>query len=171
MLKKSSLLICITVMVICIDQIAKIYIHTNFSLHETHSLIQNFLNVTYVRNFGAAFGLLESSHLTLRNIFMFSVPPMICTLILVLIYYVRSENAEQFKNNLMQLLSLSLIFAGAIGNYFDRLHYGYVIDFIDVHWNQQLHFPTFNFADCAIVIGVFFLIISVAREKQHVSAD
>ncbi len=170
MLKKISLLLCISIAVICLDQITKIYIHTHFGLHETQSVIQNFLNFTYVRNFGAAFGMLENSPTTFRTLFMFSVPPLICGLILILIYYVKSEDDSDFKNNLQQLTSLSLVFGGAIGNYFDRLHYGYVIDFIDVHWKQEHHFPTFNLADCAIVIGVILLIISIAREKSHASS-
>jgi signal peptidase II len=64
-------------------------------------------------------------------------------------------------------MALSSMFGGAIGNYLDRLHYGYVIDFIDFHWNTNYAFPTFNIADSAIVIGAIFLIISIIREKSY----
>lgn len=165
MLKKISLLICISILIVCIDQILKTYIHTQFDLHESKSFIRGFFNITYVRNFGAAFGFLEKSNPAFRDLFMFCVPPFICMIILTLIYYIKSENLTEIKNNTLQLISLSLIFGGAVGNYFDRLHYGYVIDFIDIHWNQKYNFPAFNIADSAIVVGVFFLIISIAREK------
>lgn len=166
MLKKISLLICISVIVICIDQLLKTYIHTQFDLHESLSFINGFFNITYVRNFGAAFGFLEQSNPTFRDMFMLLVPPIVCFIVLMLIYFIKSESLTEIRNNMLQLVSLSLIFGGAMGNYFDRLHYGYVIDFIDIHWNQKYNFPAFNIADSAIVIGVFFLIISIAREKS-----
>ncbi len=165
MLKKLSLLICISVFTICIDQISKAYIQTQFGLNDTTSVIDGFLNMTYARNFGAAFGFMEQSHATLRDWFMFGVPPVVCAIVLALIYHIKSDGAAEFKNNVVQLVSLSLIFGGALGNYIDRLHYGYVIDFIDFHWKTQYAFPTFNLADGAIVIGIIFLISSIAREK------
>lgn len=165
MLKKISLLLCISIVIICLDQITKAYIQTQFGLHETKNLLNGFLNITYTRNFGAAFGFMEQSHPQLRNFIMFGMPPLVCLIVLSLIYQIKSESTSEFRNNIMQLLSLSSIFGGAVGNYIDRLHYGYVIDFIDFHWNFNYSFPTFNIADSAIVMGVFFLIISIAREK------
>lgn len=167
MTKKISFLVCISIVIICIDQMTKTYVQTNFNLHDTLSLIPNFLNMTYARNFGAAFGFLEEAHAGLRDIFMMSIPPLVSVLILLLIYYIKPDTHSDNKNNTLQLISLSTIFGGAVGNYIDRLHYGYVIDFIDVHWNSQYAFPTFNVADCAIVIGAFFLIVSIIKEKSH----
>ena len=165
MLKKISLLICISIFIICLDQITKAYIQTQFGLHDTKALIDGFLSMTYARNFGAAFGFMEKSHPEIRDWFMFVIPPLVCAIVLTLIYHIKSESLSEFKNNMLQLISLSLIFGGAIGNYIDRLHYGYVIDFIDFQWSLKYSFPTFNFADSAIVIGVFFLIISIDKEK------
>ena len=167
MLKKVSLLICISIVIVCLDQITKTLIHTQFTLHESKSFINGFFNITYVRNFGAAFGFLEHSPSVFRDLFMLLIPPVICFMVLALIYYIKSEHLADFKNNMQQLVSLSLIFGGAIGNYFDRIHYGYVIDFIDIHWNDRYNFPAFNLADSAIVIGVFFLILSILKEKKH----
>lgn len=165
MLKKISILICTSIVIICLDQISKAFIQTQFGLGESKSLIDGFLNMTYARNFGAAFGFMEQSHPTVRHWIMLSTPPLVGLFVLVLIYYVDSEGVVEFKNNILQLISLSLIFGGAVGNYIDRLHYGYVIDFIDFHWKLNYSFPTFNLADSAIVIGVVFLIISMVKEK------
>ncbi len=165
MLKKTSLLICISIFIICLDQISKSYIQTQFGLHDTKALIDGFLNMTYARNFGAAFGFMEQSHPEIRDWFMFGVPPLVCVIVLSLIYHIKSDSLSEFKNNMLQLISLSLIFGGAVGNYIDRLHYGYVIDFIDFQWKLNYSFPTFNIADSAIVTGVFFLIISIVKEK------
>ena len=165
MLKKISLLICISIAIICLDQLSKAYIQTQFGLHDTIALIDGFLNLTYARNFGAAFGFMENSHPVFRDWFMLGVPPIVCAIVLTLIYQIKSEGLAEFKNNMLQLVSLSLIFGGAVGNYIDRLHYGYVIDFIDFHWNLIYSFPTFNIADSAIVMGVILLIISLIKEK------
>ena len=165
MLKKISLLICISIAIICLDQISKAYVQTQFGLHDTKALIEGFLNMTYARNYGAAFGFMEQSHPEFRDVFMLGVPPIVCLIVLTLIYQIKSESITEFKNNILQLISLSMIFGGAVGNYIDRLHYGYVIDFIDFHWNVKYSFPTFNIADSAIVIGVIFLILAIAKEK------
>ena len=57
-------------------------------------------------------------------------------------------------------LSQGLIFGGAVGNLIDRFYRGYVIDFIDVHWREAYHYPTFNIADSAICVGIFLLAVA-----------
>jgi len=61
-------------------------------------------------------------------------------------------------------MTLSLILGGAIGNLFDRISYGYVIDFIDVYY-QTWHWPVFNIADCAISVGVVMMLIDTFRTR------
>lgn len=61
-----------------------------------------------------------------------------------------------------QLTGISLILGGALGNFIDRLHYGHVVDFIDVYF-RHYHWPAFNIADSAIVIGAIFLIIYLKK--------
>ena len=62
-------------------------------------------------------------------------------------------------NDLIQILPLSAIFGGAIGNYIDRLRFRYVIDFLDFHLGGRYSWPAFNIADSAIVVGVMVLLI------------
>ncbi|MGC8810813.1 MAG: signal peptidase II, partial [bacterium] len=65
----------------------------------------------------------------------------------------------------MAILSLSLILGGAIGNLIDRLRYGEVIDFLDVHW-YDWHWPAFNIADSSITMGVILLFYQIMRKKS-----
>ena len=78
------------------------------------------------------------------------MPPIAVGFVLYLFRSVESSDR-------WQVLSLSLIFGGAIGNYIDRLRFGFVIDFLDVHYKQAWSYPAFNVADSAIVSGVAIL--------------
>jgi len=157
--RKLTVLITVSFLVIALDQLLKTYIHTHMSLHESKSIIGNFFNITYVRNYGAAFGFLAQAPMLFREIFFLSMPPVACALIL---YFLATLKPEQTK----QMFALSLIFGGALGNYIDRLHYRYVVDFLDFHFYNKYSWPAFNFADVAIVSGVSALILLMLTEKE-----
>jgi signal peptidase II len=152
---------CISGLVISLDQITKLYVHTQFDLHESVAVIQNFFHITYVRNFGAAFGLLGQSSAAFREIFFLTVPPIACITILYILRSVR-------ENDLKQILALCFIFAGALGNYIDRIQFRYVIDFLDFHYGQH-SWPAFNVADMSIVCGVIALVFFMLRESDTTS--
>ncbi len=80
------------------------------------------------------------------------MPPIAMIIILFMLKSVPSSDR-------WQVLSLSAIFGGAIGNYIDRLRYGYVIDFLDFHYKEVWSYPAFNIADSAIVGGVCLLLV------------
>ncbi len=161
--KKLIFLICISFIVIGIDQLTKNFIHTQMQLHESKTVIENYFNLTYVRNFGAAFGFLAQTPALFRDVFFLAMPPLACLLILYIVKTLK-------ENQTAQLIALSSIFGGALGNYIDRIHYKYVVDFIDLHWATKYSWPAFNVADMAIVCGVCLLIFMILTEK-NVSAD
>jgi signal peptidase II len=161
--KKLIFLICISFIVIGIDQLTKNFIHTQLQLHESKTVIENYFNLTYVRNFGAAFGFLAQTPALFRDVFFLAMPPLACLLILYIVKTLK-------ENQTAQLIALSSIFGGALGNYIDRIHYKYVVDFIDLHWATKYSWPAFNVADMAIVCGVCLLIFMILTEK-NVSAD
>lgn len=66
------------------------------------------------------------------------------------------------KSNVWLAIALSLVLGGALGNLFDRIAFGHVIDFISVHWNEY-YFPAFNIADSAITVGAIMLAVDVFR--------
>lgn len=139
-------------LVIALDQISKLYIEHHFQLHESINLVPNFFNLTYIRNQGAAFGLLSRAPESFRIPF-FIIIPLIALTIIVLIF------KKTKSTQLFMICSLSLILGGAIGNFIDRIRFNYVIDFLDIHWFYKYHWPAFNVADSSIVVGVIILII------------
>lgn len=160
MKKKYLYLAVITGLLVAADQLVKMYIHTQFHLGESLVVIPNFFNLTYVRNFGAAFGFLAESHPTFREIFFLAMPPVALLIILAILRGVRDEDTRQ-------IVALSSIFGGAIGNYIDRVRFRYVIDFLDFHLYNKYSWPAFNIADSAIVGGVFLLLVMMAFESKE----
>ncbi|MBX3039473.1 MAG: signal peptidase II [Bdellovibrionaceae bacterium] len=158
MKKKYLFLMVITGLLVAIDQLVKLYIHTQFRLGESVPVISGFFNLTYVRNFGAAFGFLAESHPSFREIFFLTMPPLALLIILLILRGVNDKDTKQ-------IVALSSIFGGAIGNYIDRLRFRYVIDFLDFHLGGRWSWPAFNIADAAIVGGVILLLILMFFEK------
>jgi len=161
MRNKLIYLISISSLVIALDQITKLIVHTKFQLHESVAIIPNYFNITYVRNFGAAFGILAQTPATFREIFFLSMPPFACLLVLYIIWGLK-------ETQVFQTIALSFVFGGAIGNYIDRVKYKYVVDFIDFHYHNKQTWPAFNIADVAIVGGVFVLIYLVLTDKNKI---
>lgn len=161
MKKKYLFLILISGLIIIFDQLVKIYIHTQFHLSESVEVIPNFFNITYVRNFGAAFGFLANSHPEFRELFFLAMPPLALIFIILILRGVPEHDKKQ-------IVALSSIFGGAIGNYIDRLRFRYVIDFLDFHIYNKYSWPAFNIADSAIVIGVGVLLLLMITEKKNV---
>lgn len=161
---KNFIFICISFVIIALDQLTKLMIQTQFNLHESKIIVLNFFNLTYVRNYGAAFGFLSTSPSFFREIFFLSMPPIACGLILYILFTLKNERKTQE-------IALASIFGGALGNYIDRLHYRYVIDFLDFHFKEKLVWPAFNLADVFIVGGVLVLVYCILTEKTDRTAD
>lgn len=159
MKNKVIYLISISSLVIAFDQLTKLLIHTRFQLHESLTVIPHFFNLTYVRNFGAAFGILAQTPPSFREVFFLAMPPFACLLILYIVWGLK-------ESQIAQTVSLSFVFGGAIGNYLDRVKYKYVVDFIDFHYYNKQTWPAFNIADVAIVGGVGALIYFIFLERK-----
>ena len=160
MKKKYIWLILISAFLVTIDQLIKVYVHTHFHLGESISVIQNYFNLTYVRNFGAAFGFLAESHPSFREMFFLAMPPVALLIILAILRGVKEDDTKQ-------IVALSSIFGGALGNYIDRLRFRYVIDFLDFHFYNHWSWPAFNIADMAIVGGVGLLMLLMYFDKKN----
>lgn len=150
MLQRYRLLLISTVGVLVFDQWTKFLVVSRFRLYESVELVENFLHLTYVRNKGAAFGILSDS--AWRIPFFIGVALIAAVIILVCFHRVpRDQQLTRF--------GLALIWPGAVGNLIDRIRLGEVVDFIDVHW-YQYHWPAFNVADSAITVGVCCLLLA-----------
>jgi signal peptidase II len=151
-----SAVIAITVF---LDQASKAYIMQTMRLHESIPIVPGFFSLTYIRNPGAAFGILASSSTGFRLLF-FAVTSLFALVLLGTIFFrLRSDDWTG-------QLSIAAILGGAIGNLLDRLRFGEVIDFLDCYI-EEYHWPAFNVADAAISVGVFLLILHFALEKKE----
>jgi signal peptidase II len=125
---------------------------------EPHVVWAPMWRMRYAENPGAAWGLFRDLSLQARNT-VFSLT-LLGAVAFILFYFRRLEPGQRLPQ-----VALSLIFAGAIGNFIDRLARGYVVDFIDWHWwkRPDLYWPTFNIADSMIVVGVVLLVLLPAE--------
>lgn len=136
-----------------IDLISKQIVTSTLKLHESIKIIPNFLYLTYTKNTGAAWSILKDSR----------IPLLILTVIILYIIH-KYINKEKLSN--FEILAYSMTIGGILGNFFDRLAYGYVIDFIDIYIFGY-NYPIFNLADSFIVIGIILIIICNYRKEYH----
>ena len=151
MKQKNLIFFGLALLVVILDQLTKFLITSKLTFAESIPVIKNFFYLTLIKNFGIGFGLINTP--AARWILITITIIIIC---IILYYY------KNIPNQLLPIISTSLILGGAIGNLIDRLLFGFVIDFIDF----QL-WPAFNIADSAVTIGVIGLIIYFWREKKH----
>ena len=147
---KMKKLIIISTFVFLFDLISKIVVSNVLSLNKSVCIIKNFFYLTYSKNYGAAFSIMQNSRFLLITISVI--------VLFIIVYYINKNN----KNNKIEIVGYSIIIGGLIGNLFDRIVYGYVIDFFDFYIFDY-DYAIFNIADCAIIIGIFILIIDNIR--------
>lgn len=151
-------------LIVSLDQLTKQLIINMFRYGETMPIIQDYFSLTYVRNTGAAFGMLAQWDAAYRIPFFIAVP----ILAMGIIGYMFKTIAPE---DMAKSAILAAVVGGAVGNLIDRVTYNYVIDFLDFHWGfYGPHFPAFNVADIAICVGVFFLILETYRGDKKDNA-
>lgn len=141
----------ISLVLIGIDQWIKYWTVTNISLHETMEFIPSILSLTYIRNTGAAWSILEG------RMGFFFVVTMIA--VVVVTYLLIKYRAEHW----LFTIGLSFVLAGALGNFIDRMRLGYVVDMFQTEF---MNFPIFNVADVSLFIGVAFIFIYTLFEEK-----
>jgi signal peptidase II len=145
----------LTGLVIVLDQASKWAMVSWLALHETVAIIP-FFNLTMAHNTGAAFSFLAGAGGWQRWFFV-GLASLISIGLFIWI--------KKLAKTKMEAMSVSLILGGAIGNVIDRIYFGYVIDFLDVYYGSY-HWPAFNIADSAIVIGAGLLIFDSFRTES-----
>ena len=156
--KKITLLIdyIAVILLIAIDQFTKMLAVNNLQGKESFVIIKNVLELSYLTNYGAAFGALQN-----QKIFFI----MIAVMIIVVIAYVLIQLPLEKKYTILQII-LVMITAGAAGNMIDRVRNGYVVDFISF---VIIHFPIFNVADIYVTVATIlfiFLFLFYYKEKD-----
>ncbi|MBI4792311.1 MAG: lipoprotein signal peptidase [Deltaproteobacteria bacterium] len=148
------LLFLLAALVIIADQLSKWLVMSRFGLHEIKTVVPGFFNLTYLHNRGAAFGLLANADPAWQPWFFIGIA---CGALVFIGFAFR-----QYRDrSVLYLYAFALIAGGAAGNLIDRVRYGSVVDFLDFYV-ARYHWPAFNVADSAIVVGVgIFLLASL----------
>jgi len=151
----------VPLLVILLDQFTKWLVRTRVPLHGSVEVIPNFLDITHVRNTGAAFGFLNAVDFPGKTVVIAVVA--VCALIGVSVYA-----GTLAREHLLPRLGMALIIGGAAGNLIDRILVGSVVDFVDAYWGT-VHFWAFNVADSAITVGVALMILDMIGTRTHAS--
>jgi signal peptidase II len=155
---------CVWIMavVVVLDQATKLLVDRLMALHESHAVLDGFLRLTYVRNRGAAFGILSDADLPYQSA-LFSLLSL-AALTAIALYTWRLPAQSRLPRT-----ALAMIMGGAVGNLIDRMRLGYVIDFVDAYVGPH-HWPAFNVADSAICIGIALLFLDMRKKPEESSA-
>lgn len=158
--KKKILLVYATLVcvIVVLDQVSK-YVATSYLLYGVPEIVWSWFNLTLIHNQGAAFSFLADMG-GWQRWFLTGVSSVAVIGLAIWLAYTP-------KQDILLRLTIALILAGAIGNLYDRITLGYVIDFISVHYNNLYFFPTFNIADSAISCGVALLLLDVIIKSRH----
>lgn len=161
-LKESGLIwLWLSVLVLLVDQITKQWVAGTMELYQSIEVLPVF-NITYIHNPGAAFSFLADQPGWQRWFFA-----AIATIASIVFAYWLAKTP---KTNKWLSIAFALLLSGALGNLIDRVAFGYVIDFLDFHWDNA-HYPTFNIADCAIFIGAVMMIIDSFKKEKIVEQE
>jgi len=146
----------LSALVVVLDQLSKYWISSSFTYGESLYVVEIF-NLVLLHNTGAAFSFLSNAGGMQR--WLFSIIAIVAS---VWILWLLRKHQHQ----MLFALSLSLVLGGALGNLIDRIAYGYVVDFLDFHWDTY-HFAAFNLADSAITCGAILMIVEGFMEKRN----
>lgn len=135
-------------LVLAMDQLTKLWFVRNFRLFETRSVVEGWLNFTYVRNEGAAWSMFHG------HVWPLLIFGLLVALGIVIRFRKLAEGCPE------RYIALMLVLSGIVGNSIDRCFRGAVVDFIHVHYYNVWHYPVFNVADMAICCGIAVFILS-----------
>lgn len=137
---------------IALDQWVKAWTVANIALNEQRAFIPGLVNFYYLRNYGAAYSILQNQQ------WFFTIVTLV-VMAGAIWYFIK-----HIKGSLWLLSSLSLVIAGGIGNFIDRVRLGYVVDMFHLDF---IDFPVFNVADMCLTVGVAALCIYIMKEENN----
>jgi signal peptidase II len=147
--------------IVAVDQVTKALVRWKLELHESLNVLPGLVDITHVRNAGAAFGILNATDFPFKPALMLAVA---VGAFVAIAYYATRLSAHE----VLARVGLTMVLAGAVGNLIDRALAGAVTDFVDVYW-RGWHFWAFNVADAAITIGAALVILDLLGAGRHAS--
>ena len=160
-MKKNAPYYLLMLVLVAVDQATKLLIARTVELYESITVIPGFFNITRIHNKGAIFGTFSQTNNKL--VFALLTAASLAALALVVYYFFKTPATDKLMK-----VSLTMIMAGALGNLFDRLVRGHVIDFLDFYI-RDAHWPFFNAADSCITIGACLMLVILFRRKPECS--
>ena len=148
----------LSVLVLVIDQVSKAHFEGTLEMFQQIVVIPDYFSWTLAYNTGAAFSFLADGGGWQR--WLFALIAVVVSAVLV-VWLKRLG-----RNDTWLAIALALVLGGALGNLYDRIALGHVIDFILVHWQNRHYFPAFNFADSAICVGAVMLALDMFKSKK-----
>ena len=148
----------LSLLVLVIDQVSKAHFEGSLEMFQQIVVIPDYFSWTLAYNTGAAFSFLADGGGWQR--WLFAVIALVVSAILV-VWLKRLGRDDTWL-----AIALALVLGGALGNLYDRIALGHVIDFILVHWQNRHYFPAFNFADSAITVGAIMLALDMFKSKK-----
>jgi signal peptidase II len=146
----------ITLLILIADHVTKWLVRTHLGADGMIEMIPGYLRLRYAENSGVAFGYFDTVHSAWKPYILGALA--ILAVVIIFIYGSRTSP----KRVLLQA-ALAITMGGILGNLFDRIIRGYVVDFIEFHIHESFYWPTFNIADSAITIGITLLLIDTVR--------
>ncbi|CAN2974837.1 lipoprotein signal peptidase [Pseudomonas sp. PM2] len=148
----------LSLLVLVIDQVSKAHFEGSLEMFQQVVVIPDYFSWTLAYNTGAAFSFLADGGGWQR--WLFAVIAVVVSAVLV-VWLKRLGRDDTWL-----AIALALVLGGALGNLYDRIALGHVIDFILVHWQNRHYFPAFNFADSAITVGAIMLALDMFKSKK-----
>ena len=148
----------LSLLVLVIDQVSKAHFEGTLEMFQQIVVIPDYFSWTLAYNTGAAFSFLADSGGWQR--WLFALIAVVVSAVLV-VWLKRLG-----RNDTWLAIALALVLGGALGNLYDRIALGHVIDFILVHWQNRYYFPAFNFADSAICVGAVMLALDMFKGNK-----
>ncbi|WP_348748658.1 signal peptidase II [Pseudomonas rhodesiae] len=148
----------LSLLVLVIDQVSKAHFESSLEMFQQIVVIPDYFSWTLAYNTGAAFSFLADSGGWQR--WLFALIAVVVSAVLV-VWLKRLGRDDTWL-----AVALALVLGGALGNLYDRIALGHVIDFILVHWQNRHYFPAFNFADSAITVGAIMLALDMFKSKK-----
>ena len=148
----------LSLLVLVIDQVSKAHFEGSLEMFQQIVVIPDYFSWTLAYNTGAAFSFLADGGGWQR--WLFALIAVVVSAVLV-VWLKRLGRDDTWL-----AIALALVLGGALGNLYDRIALGHVIDFILVHWQNRHYFPAFNFADSAITVGAIMLALDMFKSKK-----
>jgi len=156
-MKKNAPYFALALALVVVDQVSKSLVAGHVALYRSIPVIRGFFNITRIHNKGAIFGTFSQAGDPV--VFVLLTAASLAALGFVVYYFFKTPATDRLMK-----LALTLIMAGALGNQFDRLVRGYVIDFLDFYIGPS-HWPFFNAADSCITVGAGLMLLVLFRRK------